>query len=173
MYLLNSAYSLYNGEEMECEDDTHLQFCKVEGSDGKTSTLQYAMVLGTLCTIHRPSNRTCLDIDGIWGRAFRTPYVVVLNAADKSIWVMLAPYFFDDLGCEHPSSEQDHTWDFLGTSSSGRQSFDVMKVMKWDEFTKRIAIFTRSSIELYTCSAWCVLSDRRSSEHARWMEELS
>lgn len=65
-----------------------------------------------------------------------TPFRVCVNAIDRSIWLVLAPYTLDDVGDRVPIPRGTDPWPYLGLHSDGRVQFDVMKLMTFEEFHK-------------------------------------
>lgn len=63
-----------------------------------------------------------------------TPFHVCVNPIDLSIWLVLAEYTLNDLGDREEIPRSTDPWPYLGLRSDGREKFDVMELMTWEQF---------------------------------------
>jgi hypothetical protein len=63
-----------------------------------------------------------------------TPFAIVLNIVDNSLWMVLGKFRMDVNELAEPIEETDNNWDFLPESANGRPSFDVMQILTWRDF---------------------------------------
>jgi hypothetical protein len=97
---------------------------EIRSTNPKTKCpLQFVVPLGNLEYSRFP------DISRV-----ETPFRVCVNAIDRSIWLVLAPYTLDDVGERVPIPRGTDPWPYLGLHSNGRVQFDVMELMTWKEF---------------------------------------
>jgi hypothetical protein len=65
-----------------------------------------------------------------------TPFVIVLNIVDKSLWIVLGKHRRDTDIIEEavPIPANANSWDFLPEPANGCPSFDVMRILTWKDF---------------------------------------
>ena len=87
------------------------------------SPVQYIVHLGCLQCIatHTHGTRSTGS-----SKPWNTPFAIVLNIVEKSLWMVLGKFRMDTNEPDEPIEETDNNWDFLPESANGRPSFDVM-----------------------------------------------
>ena len=98
------------------EGQSHEYIVEPSGQGSEIPPCQYLLPLGPL---------VCLPTSDSKSKSEPTSLFFGLNTADKSLWLILGTKYYDDL--------QTDAWDFLPTAADGRPSFDVIRVMSWDE----------------------------------------
>ena len=65
-----------------------------------------------------------------------TPFAIILNIVDKSLWMVLGKHRRDTDFSEEdePIPADANSWDFLPEPANGRLSFDVMQILTWKDF---------------------------------------
>jgi hypothetical protein len=97
------------------------------------SPLQYIVKLGYLQCVATHTFRT----RSTWSsKPIDTPFAIVLNIVDKSLWMVLGKHrrdrgFTEE---EEPIPANANSWDFLPAPANGRPSFDVMQILTWKDF---------------------------------------
>ena len=139
-YQFRSGTLQYAGELDIPENvkDIHELFWEIKATaEGEEPPIKFVMVLGTLRHVNEGFEKHPELCKYYPHKAeVETPYYVVLNVIDKSLWLVLAPYYTDDIYVDHEISMEQDTWAFLNTHSNGRGSFDIMRIATWDEFSK-------------------------------------
>ena len=98
-----------------------------------TSPVQYIVELGYLQCVATHTYRT----RSTWSsKPINTPFVIVLNIVDKSLWMVLGKYRRDTTWNDEdePIPVNANSWDFLPEPANGRPSFDVMQILTWKDF---------------------------------------
>jgi hypothetical protein len=98
------------------------------------SPVQYIVTLGYLQCVatHTHSTRATWS-----SKPMNTPFVIVLNIVDKSLWMVLGKhrrdgvFFYEE---DEPIPANANGWDFLPALANGRPSFDVMQILTWKDF---------------------------------------
>lgn len=64
-----------------------------------------------------------------------TFYLACIDIVDRSLWLVVSPFGFhkSDYGERCPTKDVD-TWRYICAKAYGRPSFDVMRLIFWDEF---------------------------------------
>ena len=95
------------------------------------SPVQYVITLGYLQCVAIHPYRTRWSSDPI-----NTPFAIVLNIVDKSLWMVLGKYRRDRDFTEEDDliPAKANSWNFLPAPANGRPSFDIMQILKWKDF---------------------------------------
>jgi hypothetical protein len=93
--------------------------------------LQYIVPLGFLQCVTTHTYRTRSTYSS---RPIDTPFGIVLNIVDKSLWMVLGSYSRDGIEPYEPIPVIDNNWDFLPMPANGRPTFDVMQILTWRDF---------------------------------------
>jgi hypothetical protein len=96
------------------------------------SPVQYVVPLGYLQCVATHTHRTRSTYST--QPTINTPFTIVLNIVDKSIWMVLDKETRDCNPEPVPIPANANGWDFLPEPSTDRPSFDVMQILTWDEF---------------------------------------
>ena len=67
-------------------------------------------------------------------KPMNTPFAIVLDIVDKSLWTVLGHYIMDVIEQAEPIPVTANNWDFLPEPANGRPSFDVMQILTWKDF---------------------------------------
>jgi hypothetical protein len=97
------------------------------------SPVQYIVTLGYLQCVATHTHSTRAN----WSsKPMNTPFAIVLNIVDKSLWMVLGKHRRDTNFSEEdePIPANANGWDFLPEPANGRPSFDVMQILTWKEF---------------------------------------
>jgi hypothetical protein len=97
------------------------------------SPVQYVVTLGYLQCVATHTYRTRSN----WfSKPINTPFIIVLNIVDKSLWMVLGKHRRDGDFTEEdePIPANASSWDFLPEPANGRPSFDVMQILTWKDF---------------------------------------
>jgi hypothetical protein len=97
------------------------------------SPVQYIVTLGYLQCVATHTYRTRPN----WSpKPINTPFIIVLNIVDKSLWMVLGKHRRDTGFTEEdvPIPANANGWDFLPEPANGRPSFDVMQICRWKDF---------------------------------------
>jgi hypothetical protein len=97
------------------------------------SPVQYIVSLGYLQCVAAHTHRT----RSTWSsKPINTPFAIVLNIVDKSLWMVLGKHRRDGALNEEdePIPANANSWDFLPAPANGRPSFDVMQILAWKDF---------------------------------------
>ncbi|KAL8708509.1 MAG: hypothetical protein Q9225_007591 [Loekoesia sp. 1 TL-2023] len=91
-----------------------------------------------------------------------TSYLVCIDIVDRSIWLVMSPYGFRRSydGGRSSICEDVDTWRDIRAKANGRPSFDVMRLMSWDEF-ESIALDQGSAPSRPMFSAQAVATAKR------------
>ena len=95
------------------------------------SPVQYIVHLGCLQCVATYTHGTRSTGSS---KPWNTPFAIVLNIVDKSLWMVLGKFRMDINEPDEPIEETDNNWDFLPESANGRPSFDVMQILTWKDF---------------------------------------
>jgi len=95
------------------------------------SPVQYIVRLGFLQCVatHTHGTRSTCSSEPM-----NTPFSIVLNIVDKSLWMILGEYRRDMIEEYVPIPANANSWDFLPEPANGRPSFDVMQILTWRDF---------------------------------------
>jgi len=96
------------------------------------SPVQYVVRLGFLQCVATHTYRTRSTCSY---EPMDTPFAIVLNIVDKSLWMVLGQYRNDTDDYTDPVPANANSWDFLPEPANGRPSFDVMQILTWKDFT--------------------------------------
>jgi len=98
---------------------------------GTKSPVQYVVPLGFLQCVATHSHRTRTTPSS---KPMETPFAIVLNIVDKSIWMVLGTYRRDVDELAVPIPANANSWDFLPEPANRHRSFDVMQILTWEDF---------------------------------------
>jgi hypothetical protein len=97
------------------------------------SPLRYIVTLGYLRCVATHPYRT----RSTWSsKPMNTPFAIVLNIVDKSLWMVLGKHRRDSRYIteeDEPIPADANSWDFLPEPANGRPSFDVMQILTWKD----------------------------------------
>jgi len=113
-------------------EDTEESGAVVEIRSALANTpVQYIVPLGFLqCVAHTHRSRSNRSSEPM-----NTPFTIVLNIVDKSLWMVLDKYRRDITEEDVAIPANANGWDFLPEPANGRPSFDVMQILTWRDFT--------------------------------------